>query len=466
MIKLSQKKLALLLHLKFDTQAIVRILLIFLSITSFATTNKPVDVIVIGAGISGITAAHQLQEQGLSVLILEARDRIGGRVWTDDSQIKPFELGAGWIQGSKGNPLTTLSKQFDIKTLAYDFDNSEVYNATGKPFSDKKIAHIEKLESQFMRYLNERQVNDKQDISVEHAYHDYVIQKNLNDEDVHMLHYSLLASIQYEYAGDLSRLSMFEFNQDEGFEGGDLVFPNGYTPLIVNLAKGLNIKLNEVVQDVDYQNLPIVVSTNHGRYKARYVLCTVPLGVLQKGSIHFHPDLPDTKKMAMDKLAMGVLDRVYLQFPHVFWDSTVDEINYIPAQSARWLEIVNLYKINQNPALMAFVSGKQAEQMEQESDAQVVQDLMRHLRIIYGEKIPQPCYYKITHWYSDPFSYGSYSFIKVHGDSSAYDDLAQPIKQRLFFAGEATNARFPATVHGAYLSGLRAAKEIWAVEDE
>ncbi|WP_454782441.1 flavin monoamine oxidase family protein [Legionella sp. WA2022007384] len=457
---MKQKKLALRLHFTF-----IGMLLLLPCTISFAT-NKPIDVIVIGAGVSGITAARQLQKQGLSVLILEARDRIGGRVWTDYSQLKPFELGAGWIQGTKGNPITALSKQFGLQTLPYNFDNAKIYNAHGVPLSDKINAYMDKLENQFMRYINEHQENDNQDISVENAYNDYVIEKNLNEEDARLLHYRLLASIQYEYAGDLSQLSMFEFNQDDSFEGGDLVFPNGYSQLPVNLAKGLKIELNKVVQDIDYQNLPIIVSTNHGRYKARYVLCTVPLGVLQKGIIHFHPDLPDTKKMAMSKLAMGVLDRVYLQFSHVFWDSAVDEINYLPAQGARWLEIVNLYKINQNPALMAFVSGKQAEQMELESDAEVVNDLMGHLRIIYGEKIPQPSYYKITHWYSDPFSYGSYSFIKIDGDGNAYNVLAQPVKQRLFFAGEATNAKFPATVHGAYLSGLRAANEIWVVENE
>lgn len=202
------------------------------------------------------------------------------------------------------------------------------------------------------------------------------------------------------------------------------------------------------------------MTTNHGQYQAPYVLCTVPLGVLQKGNILFRPDLTQNKKKAMTKLAMGTLDRVYLQFPYVFWDKEIDEINYIPEKSIRWLEIVNLFKINKNPGLMAFVAGDQAELMEKESQKEVVQDLMHHLQVIYGKDIPQPSFYKITHWHSDPFSYGAYSFIHINGDGHAYDDLAKPINNRLFFAGEATNAKYPASVPGAYLSGLRAAREV------
>jgi monoamine oxidase len=428
--------------------------------------GEPVDVLVIGAGVAGITAARELQQHGLSVLVLEARDRIGGRVWTDHSQAQPFELGAGWLQDAKGNPLTELAKELHIKTLNYDFDNSETYNDKGIQLSEKQDEYIEQLTRQFMHTLSWRQENDEHDISVKQAFNEYVSNKKLSHTDSSLLYYSLVSSIQYEYAGDLSQLSLFEFNQDSSFLGGDRVFPKGYSQIPTELAKGLNIKLNQQVKEINYTKDPAVIITNGEEYKATYVICTVPLGVLQKEIIRFIPELPEKKKQAIKALGMGTLDRVYLQFPYTFWETSLDEINYIPAQNERWLELVNLYKINKNPALVAFVSGNDAEQMEKEEDSVIARDLMHHLRIIYGDKIPDPVYYKVTRWHSDPYSYGSYSYIKVGSDGSAHYTLAQPVNERLFFAGEATNQQFPGSVHGAYLSGLRVAKEVWAIEDE
>ena len=441
-------------------QRMIYVMSIFIGFNSFANPTNFVDVIVIGAGISGIAAAQQLQHEGVSVLVIEARDRIGGRIWTDYSKAKPYELGAGWIHGSKDNPLIYLTQKYTIQTQVYDDENSVVYNALGQVLNDSTVDHIENLGKQFSQYLAWRQDNEEQDISVEQAYKDYIKYKGLSAQDAAWLNYYLLISVQSEYAGDLSELSMLNFDQDSNFSGPDDVLPNGYSELISHLAKGLNIHLNEVVQSVDYSNSEIVVNTNKQNYKTHYVLCTVPLGVLQKGQIHFIPDLPLSKKRAMSKLAMGVLDRIYLQFPYVFWDKNLDEMNYVPEKNSGYLEITNLFKINQNKALMIFISGERAKQMEQKDNLQVIQEIMQQLKLIYGKNIPMPNDAKMTHWYSDPFSFGAYSFIKVNGDADAYRQLSNSIDNRLFFAGEATHAKFPSTVHGAYLSGLRAAKEI------
>lgn len=269
----------------------------------------PVDVIVVGAGIAGISAAQKLQSQGFSVQIIEARDRIGGRIWTDYSQKKTFELGAGWIHGSIGNPLMKHIKAFKIPTKTYDYDNLVVYNSSGHALNETTIDYIDALSHQFKAYLTNRQNNDEQDISIKQAFEDFIKYKGLSTQDAQWLYYQLVASIQNEYAGDLSKLSLLEFDQDRNFSGDDMVFPEGYSKLISHLAETLNIKLNEVVQSVDYKHMPIVVNTNLSSYQCHYVLCTVPLGVLQKGSIQFNPELPETKKQAMSKLEMGTLNR-------------------------------------------------------------------------------------------------------------------------------------------------------------
>ena len=422
--------------------------------------NTPADVLVIGAGIAGITAAHQLQEQGFKVLVLEARNRIGGRIWTDYSQGKAVELGAGWIQSSVGNPLTELSQKYHIRTSPYDFDNTLVYQSNGQLMSDEDVDYIDNLEQQFASYVAKRQDNDDKDISIAQTYQDYVHKKHLSSRDANWLDYSITASIQYEYAGDLSRLSMFEYDQDSEFGKGDLVIPEGYVQIVQDLAKDLTIKLNETVTSVNYSSSPITVTTNLGKYQAHYVLCTLPLGVLKQDTVQFTPQLPVEKKEAIKHLAMGTLDRVYLEFPQVFWNKEVDEINYIPQDHKRWLEIVNQYKINLNPGLTAFISGKQAQEMEHRTDKEIIHEVLSSLEVIYGKTLPKPINYKITRWNSDPFSRGSYSFIPVNSTGKYYSRLAEPVNGQLFFAGEATNRNYPASVHGAYLSGLRAAGEI------
>ena len=165
---------------------------------------------------------------------------------------------------------------------------------------------------------------------------------------------------------------MLNFEQYESFSGSDHVFPIGYTQLITKLSEGLNIPLKEEVNFVNYQHTPIIVTTNQSQYQSRFVLCTVPLGVLQKETIQFNPALPLAQKKAFSKLAMGILDKVYLQFPYVFWDKNADDINLVPEQNFPGLEITNLFKLKQNPALMAFISGNEALKMEQESESSEV----------------------------------------------------------------------------------------------
>ena len=122
--------------------------------------------------------------------------------------------------------------------------------------------------------------------------------------------------------------------------------------------------------------------------------------------------------------------------------------------------MVNLERLNGIPALMAIVGGNYAYELEKSSDRTIVHRLMEILRRIFGSSIPQPTHTLLTRWANDPFSFGSYVFVPIHQTASYFDDLARPVDQRLFFAGEGTMRRFPTTIHGAYLSGIREAKRI------
>ena len=232
--------------------------------------------------------------------------------------------------------------------------------------------------------------------------------------------------------------------------------------IIDQLAAGLDILTGKIVTHIDWSRPEVQVSTGAGHFAADRVLVTLPLGVLKTDRPTFHPPLPGAKREAITKLGMGLLNKCYLRFPHVFWPQDVDWIEYIPAKHGEWVEWVSFRKAAGKPVLMGFLAAESAAEKESLPDTEIVASAMGVLRAIYGASIPEPVGHQITRWAVDPFSRGSYSFNAVHSTPAMRDALASPVDGRLFFAGEATDRKEYGTAHGAYLSGLRAAEEMKA----
>lgn len=418
------------------------------------------DVIVVGAGISGLAAANQLKQKNYKVLVLEARDRVGGRIWTDHAFGSPFELGAHWIQGIDKNPIAELARKLNLEVVTTDLDDGVFYKSDGKPLTQKEFQNLEKLEARFNKYISDAQDKLDGDISLEALVQKFIQRENLSLENQQKLNFMNCNNIELDYAADLKDLSTLYFNQDDEIVGDDVIFRKGYSQLPEYLAKSLNIKFNQVVNEINYQKDIITVKTQNEIYYSHYVLCTVPLGVLKKNVITFIPVLPKEKIEAIKKLGMGTLDKVILLFDRVFWDKDKIIIGYIPQQGKRWPGFFNLYPVLKIPMLVAFNEGDTALEMERWSDEKIIESVMQTLKVIYGSNIPNPTQYKISRWGDDKFSYGSYSHIPVGANGKDYDLLAKSVNDKLFFAGEATSRQNPATVPGAYLSGLRAAKQI------
>src|SRR5262245_57554112 len=157
---------------------------------------------------------------------------------------------------------------------------------------------------------------------------------------------------------------------------------------------------------------------------------------------------------------MGVFNKIFLKFDSVFWDREDELIGYMGSQDEDWPEIVNFHKIAGLPMLLAFSAGTTGEKNELRDNAELVVCLMDCLRKMYGQNIPEPVGHLVTRWNQDPFSLGSYSYVPVGSKQSLRRQIAMPVGNRVFFAGEATAQFFPSTVHGAFLSGRRAAYEI------
>jgi monoamine oxidase len=259
-------------------------------------------------------------------------------------------------------------------------------------------------------------------------------------------------------------MSLEYFDEDEAFSGPDLLLKPGYMSLINGLAHGLDIRYRQKVRQVTWSSSGVRVTTASGAFDADRVVVTLPLGVLKRRDIEFSPGLPRAKKTAIAKLGMGVLDKTYFRFPTAFWQTGNEPVGFIGNVGATTAaQIPEYYTLDQAvgmPILFGFTAGAQARQFEQLDTGTIRRATMASLRKIFGSSVPEPVNMLQTRWSSDPYSYGAYSFIPVGAKTEYYDTLAQPIDDRVFFAGEATHRAYPGTVHGAYLSGIREANRV------
>jgi lysine-specific histone demethylase 1 len=511
------------------------------------TSNKDhtfKHVVIVGAGIAGIMAAHKLTQLGYKVTMLEARHRTGGRIFTDVNSGYAVDLGASILTGADANPIyTVLNKQIDNIDL-YDIgDTGALYDIDGNMVDEYLDKEVEK---QFNKLLDAacdlkhagnsskrkkytQTANQPIDMlslgdilfKMIDEYLDTISNRKKRELHKRILYWHV-SNLEYGMGTELKPCSLAHWDQDDEYEimGQHKFLKQGYSSIVNLLTKNLDIKLGQVVTNIEYSGETIVVSTKPNTvdhvnpivannqnflindnddslfssenkmnnsdlensneklaheimdgaivsvmdsYLCDAVLITVPLGVLQKRSIYFNPPLPQWKIDAIDRLGMGVLNKLVLTFPYVFWDNEMDYFGSLHEQSERrghhylfW----NMYPCIAEPVLVALFAGNAAHELENEELDNILTDTMNALRNIFGSDIPNPVKYLKTNWFSDPFATGTYSYIKVGSTGNDMDTLSMPVEEKLFFAGEATWRCHPSTVLGALLSGLREAGRI------
>lgn len=336
--------------------------------------------LVLGAGLAGLAAARELRRHGHEVVVLEARDRIGGRIWTSDQWPDvPLDLGASWIHGVNGNPMTALADELNADRLVTRYDRSVTYHASGRLLTQPEESQLENMGKRVRSALRKAQ-NLDDDSSVRQAIASLEQAFKSSPESTRFINYSVSAAIEQEYSGSASQLSAHWYDSAKEFDGDDVLFAQGYKVITDLLAQGTDIRLSQMVNEVHWGQQKVRVVTQSSAFVADNVIVTLPLGVLQSNAVHFTPALPSQKRHSIAKLGMGVLNKCYLRFPRAFWPHDVDWLGYVAAQHGEWTEWVSFQRVAKMPILLGFNAADRGREIEAFSDEQIVDSAMQTLK--------------------------------------------------------------------------------------
>ena len=412
------------------------------------TRPAPKKVIVVGAGISGLSAARDLHDKGHQATVLEAKDVIGGRIQSTQVGGQRYELGASFIHGNQQNPVASILESEGVILAKVDFDDIVVYK-------DGKQTEINDDLDPFFSFVETQKDRLAKDQSLLTTWQSY---KASRSPKANELLYRLQIDNQTEIGTDLANISTQQYWEEGELKGGDYLVTGDYSSVIKNLAAGLDIRLSHIVSSIQDTGKNVIVTCKDGKtFVGDDVIVTVPLWVLQKGSITFEPTLPTAKQQAVQHLKMGNLHKTFLTFDTPFWDN-VTTIGIMRSNGTKWGEFINLMPATGKPTLLALHGGTDATSLEGLSEAAIGQRAYEVLKSAYPQAKP-PITTVTSKWYADPFTLGSYSYVPPGASLSMYDDIAKPYGH-IHFAGEHTHSTYPSTTHGAYLSGKRAASEI------
>jgi len=435
------------------------------------------SVLVIGAGAAGLAAARDLAAAGITVTVLEARDRIGGRVHTihDDSLNLPIELGAEFVHGKHPALFRLLESSHtafsDVTERHWYFENGVI--SRSHDFWNKLTALFdlmskEKPDQTFAMFLDSLP----------------------NDPEILRAKAAATRYVQGFHAADIKRAGvhgLIAANEAEDEVGGYHSFRvvTGYESLLQRLNEkakqyGAVVKLNSVVSEIHWRTKNVeAICLSGQRFAASRAVITLPLGVLQEksralGAVRFVPVLPEEKQKAIQDIPMGHVVRIVLVFRERFWEGLdipgiggqedLSQLGFIHNPEAAiptWWSLLPVHE----PVLVGWADGTGAAKFAGLSEAECISEALGSLKKIFGiseaslRKLLLRSY--LHNWNADPFARGAYAYLPVNG-LAAQQTLASSVKDTLSFAGEATSVGHIGTVHGAIDSGRRAAKEILA----
>lgn len=424
------------------------------------------DTVVVGAGMAGVTCARMLADAGRRVVVLEARERVGGRMHTDRAAGFPVDLGASWIHGIEHSPLWELVQALEIPTREFTVGSFQAggrpiehFDGTGRPMdaaaSERWISDVEAVDAALSEQIAASDPGDSYLDVTERALDDSGLDAERIDEIREFFRHRVEEQCG-AWIGDLDAHGLDE----DGIDGDEVIFPRGYDEIPHRISVGLDVRLSHAVRTIQRTDDGWLARTDDGDFSAQQVVVTVPLGVLKAATIAFDPPLPEAATGPIARLGMGVFNKIFVQFPERFWHADTYVIRALGEAGERWHSWYDVSSISGIPTLLTFAAGPLGRHLQTLRDAEVVADSVSALRALYGDAVGEPIDSWVTQWGDDPFAAGSYSHLPVGASHHDHDALAGPFEGGLHFAGEATWGAEPATVGAAYRSGHRAAERI------
>ncbi|KAI1315940.1 hypothetical protein EDD11_000190 [Mortierella claussenii] len=438
-------------------------------------------VVIIGAGISGLAAAHELSKHpsSIQVTVLEARNRIGGRLdthrnlFSGEHQDIPIDFGASWIHGvNPSNPMVSLAEAAGARLEATNSD--VIYDRPG---------HVELKEDESNHYwavlwdifgrAQEYSRDNRKHISINTSFRKWLdhFLSTRQSKDPRLPNYMsrrelkivpLLAQFWAdENAIPLDKVSLKYMDAEDMPPGDHCIMANGYDRVLDVLCKDMgsvDIRLEHVVDRIEYNESNVKISTNKGLFTADVVLVTLPLGVLKSNSVTFSPPLPERKQMAIKRLGFGTMVKVVLHFPTCFWPKDKHFINFLPIPSSipnpkicrhlneRQMKALTTYMndlanytslmpIHNAPIMIAYMANDSAEVFEKLSEEEAMEVLVCQLSHYFDVLINDPASSRPTQvfmsrWNTDPYARGSYTSIPVGAHQSDLAEFEVPVGAR------------------------------------
>jgi monoamine oxidase len=431
-------------------------------------TGRVDRVIVVGAGIAGLTTANALAHAGVECVVLEARDRVGGRLHTVDLAGVRVDLGGSWIHHPIGNPIRAFAEQAGVPCAPGD----PVPVVTGYDCAmqrwltaDEVASSLDLVSSAFPDAIDEIAATLGPNATSADAIDAFVASRAADPDTARRDRQSLRAIVEADGADFADRQSLRWLWHEMEYGGdffGDLPH-GGYREVVDAMAQGLDIRLGGAVTTVAVDDRGVTVGTADGEsVEGTHVVVAVPLGVLKEGGLQFSPSLPDDRRAAVDRVGFGQYEKVVLVFDRAWWrDDGISHLMVFPHDpdlATVWA--FDLDAFGDGPALSFHLFASNAARALSGSADVGVRWVLDLLSEALGRTCPEPVATSVTSWAADPYSCGAYSHLPVGASPDDLDLLGEPVGGRLLFAGEHTQSARTGYADGAMSSGVREAKRL------
>jgi monoamine oxidase len=399
------------------------------------------DVAVIGAGAAGLAAARTLVDHGRQVIVLEARDRIGGRAWTDSASFgTPVDLGCGWLHSADVNPWREQARRLGITVI----ERSPLWQSrVGSRLIGKgKEAPWGEAIGRWFHAI----------AAAGEAGQDVPASSVVGDGEFRALFESV---VTWACGVELHELSTLDYARYRN-TGFDWPVREGYGALVARYGEGLPVRLNTPVSLVRWGGRQLRLETPAGPIDASAVIVTVPTSVMLAGGLRFDPPLPVEASDAVAAIKVGAANKVFIAVdddPFGMPDNSYGSSRLDIRRTAGLM-----FRHQGQDLAGGYLGGDLAEELDRAGERATIDFVIGEFVAVFGADVRRHFGKAIcTRWFTDPWSRGGYSAAKP-GHADARGVLAAPIDGRLFFAGEACSVEDFGTAHGAYLTGIAAAE--------